>query len=73
MFLARRTSRKFLDKWIDKDKAVSPEKGFGAVFIIGDKYNSAVHSEPPIHEERLFIGLIPGSTSEVDEIRRKLF
>lgn len=38
----------------------------GAIFIVGSD-NAAVHSEPPIHEERLFISILPGSKAQIKE------
>lgn len=38
----------------------------GAVFIVGSDI-AAVHSEPPIHEERLFLSVLPGSREQIKE------
>lgn len=40
----------------------------GAVFVVGGN-NSAIHSEPPISENRLFLSILPGSKSQIDELR----
>jgi hypothetical protein len=37
----------------------------GACFIIGDPLQAAVHSEPPIHEDRLFMAIIPGTVEQI--------
>lgn len=42
----------------------------GAVFIVGS-HNAAVHSEPPIKEERLFISILPGSKTQIKEWESK--
>jgi hypothetical protein len=42
----------------------------GAVFIVGS-HNAAVHSEPPIKEERLFISILPGSRTQIKEWESK--
>ncbi|MBY0272199.1 MAG: hypothetical protein K2X02_02115 [Alphaproteobacteria bacterium] len=42
----------------------------GAVFIVGPN-NAAVHSEPPIKEERLFISILPGSKTQIKEWESK--
>ena len=42
----------------------------GAVFIVGSN-NAAVHSEPPIKEERLFISILPGSKMQIKEWESK--
>ncbi|MDP3532365.1 MAG: hypothetical protein Q8S31_03650 [Alphaproteobacteria bacterium] len=40
----------------------------GAVFVVGETH-SAIHSEPPISENRLFLSILPGSKSQIDELR----
>lgn len=40
----------------------------GAVFVVGES-NSAIHSEPSISENRLFLSILPGSKSQIDELR----
>jgi hypothetical protein len=40
----------------------------GAVFVVGES-NSTIHSEPPISENRLFLSILPGSKSQIDELR----
>lgn len=42
----------------------------GVVFIVGS-HNAAVHSEPPIKEERLFISILPGSKTQIKEWESK--
>lgn len=43
-----------------------PQPYQGAIFIVGSEY-AAIHSEPPIHEERLFISVLPGSQKQIKE------
>ena len=40
----------------------------GAVFVVGGN-NGAIHSEPPISENRLFLSILPGSKSQIEEFR----
>lgn len=48
-------------------KAISiPQPYQGAIFVVGSD-NAAVHSEPPIHEERLFLSILPGSREQIKE------
>jgi hypothetical protein len=49
-----------------KEAAFIPQPYQGAVFIVGSEY-AAVHSEPPIHEERLFLSVLPGSKAQIKE------
>jgi hypothetical protein len=64
--------RKLLMDIIDASKIISAEFGQGAVFKVGDDY-PAVHSEPPIHEERLFISILPGSKVKIQELYEKWY
>lgn len=43
--------------------------GQGSIFISGIDY-ATVHSEPPIHEDRLFMSIFPTSFSKMPEIER---
>lgn len=38
----------------------------GVVFIVGSDH-AAVHSEPPIKEERLFLSVLPGTKEQIKE------
>jgi hypothetical protein len=38
------------------------------IYIVGAEY-AAIHSEPPIHEDRLFMSLVPGSAAQIAELR----
>ncbi|MDP1723887.1 MAG: hypothetical protein Q8L85_04220 [Alphaproteobacteria bacterium] len=40
----------------------------GAVFVVGGN-KAAIHSEPPISTNRLFLSILPGSKSQIDEFR----
>ena len=44
----------------------------GAIFIVGSD-DAAVHSEPPINEERLFISILPGSKEQIAEWKQNGF
>ncbi|MDF3033156.1 MAG: hypothetical protein K0R76_110 [Alphaproteobacteria bacterium] len=44
----------------------------GAIFIVGSD-DAAVHSEPPINEERLFISILPGSKKQIIEWKQNGF
>lgn len=43
----------------------------GIIFFVGDPMRSAIHSEPPIHERRIFISILPGSPQQIRELREK--
>ena len=42
-----------------------------AIFVTGNPYRSAIHSEPPIHENRLFMSIVPGSYEQIQEWKIK--
>ena len=59
-FDLHRDNRAFLSNLLNAAQAESTPKGYGAFFLVGDDESAAIHSEPPIHEERLFISVLPG-------------
>ena len=40
----------------------------GVVFLVGNSDFAAVHSEPPIHSQRLFLSILPGSKKQIQEL-----
>lgn len=40
----------------------------GVIFVVGGKENGAIHSEPPIHTQRLFLSILPGTKAQIDEL-----
>ncbi|OJW52688.1 MAG: hypothetical protein BGO67_09505 [Alphaproteobacteria bacterium 41-28] len=42
----------------------------GAVFVVGSNH-AAIHSEPSIKEERLFLSILPGSNAQIKEWKDK--
>lgn len=63
--------RKELDKLVDHSKIYQPPACAGAVFIVGDKDTAAIHSEPSIHEDRIFISIVPGTADQINEWKNK--
>lgn len=53
-------------KIIKAQSSISQQQG--TVYIVGNSSHAAVHSEPPIHEERLFLSIVPGNKSEIQEL-----
>ena len=41
----------------------------GAAFVVGDPHNSAVHSEPQINSERIFVSILPGTKEQIKELQ----
>lgn len=52
-------------KILDASQIISSSLNQGALFLVGD--NGALHSEPPINEERLFLSILPASKEEIYE------
>lgn len=59
--------RVIVDQIVQKYKIESPKSGEVALFRVGDE-KGAVHSEPNIKTDRLFISILPGSYEEIDEL-----
>jgi hypothetical protein len=60
-------NRTVIAKLLDPTLAVSIKHQQGVIFIVGANY-AAVHSEPPIHEPRLFFSVVPGNKTQIDEL-----
>ena len=56
-----------LNKIFDINKSKCLKKGEGVFILTGDKNNATIHSEPCIKNERLFISIVLGNLSEIDE------
>jgi hypothetical protein len=63
--------REFLSNLLDKSFIESPHMGQGAFFIVGDKNSAAVHSEPKMDGERLFLSVLPGNENEISELKAR--
>lgn len=68
LFISHWNDRAFLSEFLDLSKAVSPEKGEGVFFIVANDKLGAIHSEPKMHENRLFFSVLMGDKSEIDEL-----
>jgi hypothetical protein len=68
IFIEHRNDRIFLNEFLDLSKAESPKKGAGVLFIVANDKLGAIHSEPKIHENRLFFSILIGDKSEIDEL-----
>lgn len=65
--LSMSDKRDALSQLLNINQSVSAKPYHGAVFIVGADY-AAVHSEPPIHEDRLFLSILPGSEKQIREL-----
>ncbi len=51
---------------------LSFNRGEGAFFRASDAINGAVHSEPPIHEERVFFSMVPCDESDLASMEERI-
>lgn len=68
IFNARWDDRKFLSEFLDLSRAESPKRGEGLFFIVANDAIAAAHSEPPMHDNRLFFSILVGDKSEIEEL-----
>jgi hypothetical protein len=73
LFNANMENRIFLSELLDIQKAESPKRGDGVLFIVGDEQISAVHSEPKMDENRLFFSVLIGDQSQIEELYTRWF
>ncbi len=68
IFIEHCEDRQFLSEFLDLNKAESPKRGEGVIFVVANDKIAAVHSEPPVHENRLFFSILLGDKSEIEEL-----
>lgn len=64
--------RNYMKEFCSADQILMPKKGEGVVFLAGNKNESALHSEPPIHEKRLFFSITPCNEKQLAELQKKV-
>lgn len=66
--------RKYMKEFCQVENIVTARVGEGVVFIGGRGAGvAALHSEPPIHENRLFFSVIPCSNEQLPELKARVF
>lgn len=68
IFNAHWNDRTLLSNLLDLSKAESPNRGEGVFFVVANDKVAAIHSEPKIHEHRLFFSILVGDKSEIEEL-----
>lgn len=68
IFNAHWTDRVYLSKLLDINSTVSPQKGQGVFFIVGDTELGAAHSEPKMDTDRLFFSVLIGTEANIAEL-----
>lgn len=71
IFRKNQEDRVTLSQIFDVNKADTAPKGFGAIFIVGPRDYGALHSEPKIDSNRIFISILPGQDCEIEEFYQK--
>lgn len=63
--------RKDIAKLLQIYEIQSAQPGQGTVFIMGCESTGAIHSEPAIDKERIFMSIIPGTHEQIQELYKK--
>lgn len=64
-------NRRTIGKLINPADTETALPGQGTIFTVGDIKNSAIHSEPPIDSERIFMSIVPGTKAQIEELRQR--
>jgi hypothetical protein len=63
--------RRKLDKALENENKKQLKNTEGLVFMVGNKQIALIHSDPPMHEDRLFISIVPAYSYEIEEWAKK--
>ena len=63
-------NRKKIAEIVDNIHTTQAKPLQGSVFIVGSE-RAAIHSEPSIQEDRLFISVLPGTIAQITELRER--
>ena len=64
-------TRQTIGKLIDPANTQAALEGQATMFVVGDEQRAAVHSEPPITIERIFMSILPGTHAQIAELRER--
>ena len=64
--------RDYMAQFCKKDSIVQPQQGQGAFLIGGRIPQAALHSEPQMHEPRLFLSVVPCNANQLIELKKKV-
>lgn len=68
--LSHIADRLLLKEYTDPKKVVRSCAGDGYFFLAGEFKKGAIHSEPPIDEQRIFLSFIPCEERELEELKK---
>lgn len=63
------SNRRLNDDLIKNFNIVKCKQNQGAIFMTGNHQFSAIHSEPDFNDSRIFISILPGTKSEILELK----
>lgn len=72
LFLSAKGKRAALAELFPYANSIIPTNKQGAIFILGNKSITPLHSEPPIHEERIFLAVIPCKESDLVSLNKNI-
>jgi hypothetical protein len=64
-------NRKLMSEYCT-DEPVIFHRGVGAFFIAANHRLAAIHSEPPIHENRLVLSIVPCDEEDLPSIKKRV-
>ena len=64
-------NRHYMKEFCLEENTISPPLGQGAIFIGGPGF-AALHSEPPIHQSRLFLSVVPCKQAQLAELKARV-
>jgi hypothetical protein len=56
---------------LKNEKQVKLNNSQAVIFFVGNTETCAIHSEPPIREPRMFLSILPGYKSEIEELKQR--
>jgi len=66
-------NRHYMHRFCQEENIVSAKAGEGAIFLGGQGAGvSALHSAPPIHENRFFFSIVPCSESQLPSLQKRV-
>jgi hypothetical protein len=63
--------RMYMHTFCQSGPLLSAKRGEGCLFLGGTRLRAALHSEPPIHENRLFFSIVPCDQKQLIELQKK--
>ncbi len=64
--------RNYMHTFCSTGSAIHSNINQGVVFLAGKKETAALHSEPPIQENRLFFSVVPCSKKQLEMLKNKI-